>query len=518
MKAVLSRFLSRIPVFRTVLLAGFALLQILGVQGYLKYENLIANVSFSTLKEAYLPALTRAPQAPQEATFAEASAIPVLLYHGIIERPDGYNVLIKDFREQMFALKRAGYQAVSMDDYLAFCQGERKLPAGSFLLTFDDGRKDSYYPVDPIIKALGFHATMFVITGQSFRDGMDPRDYYLDRKELITMRDSGRWDIGAHTRDFHGLTDIDAAGAKGHLFSNFRWLPAMNRLETQPEFQARVEADLRGAREDLRREIGVDAATFAFPFGDYGQDTINHPGASQTLLAASRTIYAASFVQDRTAGTKATQNRPGSDLALSRRMEVYPDWTPENLLKMMTLGTPKWLPFRDSFGDLQGWQSTYGRLEYRGDSRMRLAAPVTGTSASTVLDGADGWTDYTYRVEFEPTAVLTNVALVARYQGESSYVACVLTPARVRVEQRFGNRTSVLSEVKFPKSARGGVRALTMSVTGNRVQCGGPRTAQARLAGNASAGLATGGIGARVWNPAAGAAILTMTSVDVAAA
>ena len=71
----------------------------------------------------------------------------------------------------------------------------------SFLLTFDDGRKDSYYASQPLLEAFGFRATMYVITAKSLGDKSSV--YYLSRQEVKKMKDSGHWDIQPHTRDGH---------------------------------------------------------------------------------------------------------------------------------------------------------------------------------------------------------------------------------------------------------------------------------------------------------------------------
>jgi peptidoglycan/xylan/chitin deacetylase (PgdA/CDA1 family) len=41
-------------------------------------------------------------------------------------------------------------------------KGEKILPKKSFLLTFDDGRKDSFYPVDPVLKKLNYNAVILI--------------------------------------------------------------------------------------------------------------------------------------------------------------------------------------------------------------------------------------------------------------------------------------------------------------------------------------------------------------------
>ena len=175
----------------------FIIFAILAIQGFFLYafyinEGLIFNFKISYLTKVYLPSYTLSlnnfrltannhlasafPAFNFNDTYSDnissvsdqyAKSIPVLLYHGIIEKPDGENMLIDNFRDQMFALKKAGWQTVSIEDFYKFMKGEKNLPEKSFLLTFDDGRKDSYYPVDPILKALDYNAAMFVISGRS---------------------------------------------------------------------------------------------------------------------------------------------------------------------------------------------------------------------------------------------------------------------------------------------------------------------------------------------------------------
>src|SRR3990167_8963661 len=181
---------------------------ILGIQGFFLYafyinEGLIFNFKTSYLTKVYLPSYIQSLNNLKLKTgnylvsvasvfnfntvYSEnifsgdsqyAKSIPVLLYHGIIENADGSNILLEDFKNQMFALKKAGWQTVNIEDFYAFMRGEKQVPDKSFLLTFDDGRKDSYYPVDPILKALNYRATIFVITGRSLVEKNSEGNFY----------------------------------------------------------------------------------------------------------------------------------------------------------------------------------------------------------------------------------------------------------------------------------------------------------------------------------------------------
>jgi len=140
-------------------------------QNYLLMQiyNLQGNLALSSEK------ISNEGQTMTRISRESAVSVPILLYHGVIDdsewKPDEVNVKMTDFRDQMFAVKKAGFQTVTLDDLSAFMRGEKKLPKKSFLLTFDDARKDSYYPVDPILNVLDYNAVMFVIAGRSDKKG-----------------------------------------------------------------------------------------------------------------------------------------------------------------------------------------------------------------------------------------------------------------------------------------------------------------------------------------------------------
>lgn len=179
-----------------------------------------------------------------------SASIPVLLYHGVIDENDGFNVLKKNFDEQMFALKKSGWQTISLEDFDEFIKGKKQLPAKSFLLTFDDGRKDSFYPVDPILRTIGYNAVIFIITGQTHeKEGK----YYLSWPELKYMAKSGRWEIESHGKNDHGFVDISDNKEQGHFLTNKEWLSDQQRIETEEEFKQRIISDLSDAKSDLNK-------------------------------------------------------------------------------------------------------------------------------------------------------------------------------------------------------------------------------------------------------------------------
>lgn len=226
-----------------------------------------------------------------------AESVPVLTYHRIVTEPDGYNLPLNQFLDQMFALKKAGYQTVSLGDFYEHLQSGKALPSKPILLTFDDGRTDGYYPVDPLLQVLDYQAVMFVIAGQSIPESGEPVRVYLSKRELLKMADSWRWEIQSHSVNGHGLIPIDSPGNQGHFFSHKKWLTEENRLETEEEYRLRIRHDLVMAKGVLEEEVQVLVNSFAYPFGDYGQASLNYPQVSSVLREAVDGVYQVSFHQ-----------------------------------------------------------------------------------------------------------------------------------------------------------------------------------------------------------------------------
>src|SRR3989344_4642328 len=120
-----------------------------------------------------------------------ARAIPILTYHRIVHSlNDLNNVTAGNFRDQMLTLKEAGGQTITLPEYHAYMRGDISLPEKSFLITFDDGAKESFYPVDPILSALGYSAAMYVIAHAA---EIPDSAYYLSSTEIRRMLKTGRW-------------------------------------------------------------------------------------------------------------------------------------------------------------------------------------------------------------------------------------------------------------------------------------------------------------------------------------
>jgi peptidoglycan/xylan/chitin deacetylase (PgdA/CDA1 family) len=121
-------------------------------------------------------------------------SVPVLMYHSIGQAKfNPYVVSPTKFQEDMEYLKDNNYNTLSIDDFYRFIVDDEPIPQKSVLITFDDGYQDNYTQAYPILKKLGFKATIFVITGYLNKGNM-----YLTTDELLAMEKNGI-DIESHT-------------------------------------------------------------------------------------------------------------------------------------------------------------------------------------------------------------------------------------------------------------------------------------------------------------------------------
>jgi len=501
-----------------ILLAQFALLY-----AYYKQENFITSFKLDYLSKVYLPMAQykiskssfwtypgkNTQLYTQEARAAESNekAIPVLLYHGIVERLDGSNILVDDFRNQLMALKKAGYQTVTLDDFYQFVQGKRELPDKSFLLTFDDGRKDSYYPSDPILKALGYNAIMFVITRYI---NTENDHFYLSKDELQAMIDSKRWELEAHTKDGHDMIPIGSNYRAGHYYTNKIWDPDKG-LETEREFEERVFNDFLGARNDIENNFGTKPYAFAFPFGDFGLGSVNYPESKDFILKMTGYVYPISFYQG-TLGNGFIYNYFGDNEYLFKRIDVRPEWAPNDLLGVLKSGEPKELPFSDNFSDFLGWFTSSG-IVAMDNSTLDLKPDQDSTSGTVILEGSRPWNNYSLQASLDWKDG-KRLSVFSRYRQNENYLSCEISDQYLQLTSEYSGQNDLLSESFIDKPLAKNDLEITMSVNGNNVVCSLNNGTRVSFAGIRNEQL-SGGIGFRISDSAMGKGDLIIKKVSV---
>ena len=194
-----SRGAGRLILFALVLGLSFSLLPVRPVEGRWDVPQTVEPVdaAHSSSKELISGPVATPTALPEEAR------VPILMYHYVSElppNPDRYRldltVLPADFRAQLQYLADNGYHTITLTDVFLHLKQGYPLPEKPILLTFDDGYRDAYDVVFPMVLEYGFTGTFFVLATPTHFESPD----YLTWEQMKEMADAGM-EIQSHGRD-----------------------------------------------------------------------------------------------------------------------------------------------------------------------------------------------------------------------------------------------------------------------------------------------------------------------------
>ncbi|MFQ5615894.1 MAG: polysaccharide deacetylase family protein [Anaerolineales bacterium] len=162
----------------------------------------------------------------------------ILTYHAISTAKSPVCIAPDVFESHLAALAQSGWVSVSLSEVLDWLEfgtlqsadvihpGDRHdcgPSSKAVAITFDDGYASVYHQAWPRLKAWGFGATLFVITGRCGRDnrwpgqpGSMPTLPLLDWDQLGELGSDG-FEFGAHTHTHPPLTEIPLGQAEDEI-------------------------------------------------------------------------------------------------------------------------------------------------------------------------------------------------------------------------------------------------------------------------------------------------------------
>jgi hypothetical protein len=247
---------------------------------------------------------------------ADRSTVPVLVYD---------RVPLDEFARHMTLLDHAGYETISLEDFVRFVRREPvKLPPHPLLVTFADARLDSWAGSDAILRRLGFNAVLFVNVGPI--EERDPE--VLSWDELDRVQRSGRWEVQLQSGTGDRLIRFGPGPDDVGPFYAFR-----GSEEVLGGWRERVFSDITYGEQQLAHHVrGYRPLAFAPPLGNYGQVRTNDRHIPREFLARALLSFDVVFTQDRSGFA-----RPGATNPLGR-IEVTPKVTEQQLHTLLAAG------------------------------------------------------------------------------------------------------------------------------------------------------------------------------------
>lgn len=141
--------------------------------------------------------------------------VVILFYHSISESDDPYSVSPDVFDAQLSILKRVS-NPVSLNDIVAFANGNKQLPDGAVAVTFDDGYRDVLTNALPLLRRHHIPATVFIST-RPMHDAFGNTHEVLSNAEIRRLAEDPLIEIGSHGVSHNKLARLDNASLRGEL-------------------------------------------------------------------------------------------------------------------------------------------------------------------------------------------------------------------------------------------------------------------------------------------------------------
>lgn len=174
------------------------------------------------------------------------TALTILTYHSLDTSGSVVSVRPEVFAEQMSTLARLGYTGIALRDAIAQRAATGAWPSSSVVITFDDGFANFHEAALPVLTRHGFGATLFLVTGHVGKlNDWAPAPAPLGSRPMLSWKQ---------------VSDIAACGVE--IGAHTRTHPDLRALSREA-----AEDEIRAARQDVERELGLAVESFAYPFG-----------------------------------------------------------------------------------------------------------------------------------------------------------------------------------------------------------------------------------------------------------
>ena len=175
--------------------------------------------------------------------------IPILMYHQFVEKAENGGkiklfVTRKVFELHLMILKFLGYETITFRD-LEKIGLEKRREKKYIIITVDDGYKDNYTVLYPVLKKFNMKAVIYYVTGVNYNtwtaDDMGEKRFDLmSEKEVQELHKSGLIEFGGHT-----LTH-----------------PSMVKLSDED-----LKKEIENNKRDIEKIIEEKLVSFAYPYG-----------------------------------------------------------------------------------------------------------------------------------------------------------------------------------------------------------------------------------------------------------
>ena len=198
--------------------------------------------------------------------------VAVLAYHSVDDSGSWLSISPDQLREHLQWLKDHQWGGLTIDQFLSRLDGQPGADK-EILITFDDGYENFLTNAVPVLKEMGFPATVFVVTDlvgktakwyerereniEQFVDGMrfpaEDRQVLDNLMKQFSQERLMDWEQLARLEEFN--VDVES-----HSSSH----PFLSKLSP-----AELAAELERSRSELQEKLGRGSRVICYPYGDF---------------------------------------------------------------------------------------------------------------------------------------------------------------------------------------------------------------------------------------------------------
>ncbi len=179
--------------------------------------------------------------------------VAILGYHEFSETQTETAMRIRTskFRKQMEVIRQLGITVISLEDFMAWKNGDRQIPEKSILITLDDGWKSVYTDAFPILREFGYPFTLYL-----YKNYVDGGGRALTTPMIREMMKAGGT-IGSHSVS-HPLP----SNVKSH------------RRKGPDEYDVFLRKELGESKRFLESNFTQPVTTYAYPGGFFTEEML----------------------------------------------------------------------------------------------------------------------------------------------------------------------------------------------------------------------------------------------------
>lgn len=177
--------------------------------------------------------------------------MPVLVYHKIssTKKADYYTVATSQMRQQLEYITQKGYNTIFLSDMVDYVEKGKPLPKKPLIIALEDGFRDNYTDMYPLLKEFNCKANVFIVAG------------FVQTPDNLGPRAEG---------EFMTIDEVKEIGKEHVQFG----LHTMYHKNLHELTLAEIDEDTRVSKQRLD-DLGIPyQPVFAYPYAYYFKDNL----------------------------------------------------------------------------------------------------------------------------------------------------------------------------------------------------------------------------------------------------